>query len=131
MTPTPIYHLTPAGYYRRQAVDQPYVSPTLAEEGFMHCTAGLPLLLKVANAYFARLDEPLLALVIDPARLTSPLKFEAPAPPPGAARRSAYGQADVLFPHIYGPLNREAISAHFELARDAGGRWSLPPEVEK
>jgi uncharacterized protein (DUF952 family) len=31
-----------------------------------------------------------------------------------------------LFPHIYGPLNRQAIIACFSLQRDEAGRWQMP-----
>lgn len=125
-----IYHLTPAGHYRRQAEDQPYVSATLAEEGFIHATAERNLLLRVANAYFADLDEPLLVLVINPDRLTSPLKFEPPSPLPGTPEQAGYARRDRLFPHIYGPLNREAIVAECLLQRDPTGAWRWPGDEQ-
>lgn len=125
MTHAPIFHLTPAAYYHAQPADQPYLPATFAAEGFIHCTAGVPLLLDIANAYFANLADDLLALLIDPHRLTSPLKFEPPSPPPGVTAESHPG---LLFPHIYGPLNRPAIERVVTLRRDPLGRWQLPAE---
>ena len=83
------------------------------------------MLITVANCYFADLLDALLALHINPARLTSPLKFEPPIPPPGVAPTPANSDTP-LFPHIYGPLNRDAITAIITLQRDAAGRWAWP-----
>lgn len=122
-----IYHLTPAGYYRSQPEQKPYLAATFAQEGFIHCAGGVDMLVKVANAYFADLAEPLLVLEIDPARLSAPLKFEPPIPPLQATTRPDYGaESDMLFPHIYGPVNRQAIRRCFALQRNAAGRWQFP-----
>lgn len=124
----PIYHLVVAGYWQLQAAEQPYLPPTFAEEGFIHCTAGSELLLKIANLFFADLTEPLLVLEIDRQRLTAPLKFEPPTPPihPEEVESEAPFGPETLFPHIYGPLNRPAIIHTFALQRDEAGRWGLP-----
>jgi uncharacterized protein (DUF952 family) len=118
-----IYHLVPAQYYDAQPPDQPYLPQSFEQEGFIHCTAALPLLQKIANLYFASLPDSLLVLEIDPARLQAPLKYEAPITPPGEKSDHEPG---VLFPHIYGPLNREAIIKVFALERDEAGHWGLP-----
>jgi uncharacterized protein (DUF952 family) len=122
-SPLPIYHLTPTRFYRSQPENQPYQTEFLAQEGFIHCTAGADTLIEVANAYFANLPDGLLVLEIDPARLTAPLIFEPPIPPIG---ETLAHPSDILFPHIYGPLNREAIVNRFELQRDAAGKWQMP-----
>ncbi len=124
-----IYHLVSAVYYDNEPATQPYLPATFTQEGFIHCTADLTILLQVANAYFADLSEPLLVLVIDPWQLTAPLKFEPPAPPPTMTTTPTYtteAETELLFPHIYGPLNRSAIVDNFALSRDASGRWRLP-----
>lgn len=121
----PIYHLIPASIYRTHPPEQPYLPANFAAEGFIHCTAGLEVLVQVANAYFASLEDELLVLEIDPARLTAPLKFEPPVPPPGQPAAAGH-QADILFPHIYGPLNPEAVVGYFALLRPAEGGWRLP-----
>lgn len=125
----PIYHLTPASYYHRQPLDQPYRPAMFAEEDFIHCTAGVLKLVEIANTFFATLQDELLVLEIDPARLASPLIFEPPILPLQAKVSPVPNpppDLDSLFPHIYGPLNRQAIIACFSLERDSIGRWHMP-----
>jgi glutathione S-transferase len=82
---------------------------TVDEEGFIHAsTAGQ--VNGVANAFYADAED-LVVLLIDPERLTAPLKYD---PVPGAAEP---------FPHIYGPLNVDAVTGFAELRRDAEGRY--------
>jgi len=82
---------------------------SLEEEGFIHAsTAGQ--VDGVANAFYADAED-LVVLLIDPERLTAPLKYD---PVPGATEP---------FPHIYGPLNVDAVTGTAELRRDAEGRY--------
>jgi len=85
---------------------------TLAEEGFIHCSLRHQLR-GVAELYYADADD-LVVLVIDSARLTVPLRFEAPAPDAGE------------FPHVYGPLPVAAVTDVIEVTRDEAGRFVLP-----
>mgnify|MGYP001815695421 CR=1 FL=1 len=124
MTDLLIYHLVPAADYQAQPFDRPYQPATLVEGGFIHCTAGLELLVQVANDYYATLTGELLVLEIDPDRLAAPLKFEPPLPP-GPEDSVPVEHRDRLFPHIYGPLNRDAIRRIFALIREPVG-WRLP-----
>ncbi len=129
MPDAPIYHLVPASYYRAQPLDQPYQPATFGQEGFIHCTAGQELLIKIANAYFDTLAEELLVLEIDSQELTALLKYELPIPPtgqPSAGTANYAVDSDLLFPHIYGPLNREAIVECFALQRNGANRWQMP-----
>ena len=124
-----IYHLVPAGYYRRQPAERPYLPETFNQEGFIHCTSGVELLVEVANTFFANLPDDLFVLEIDPTRLTAPLKYEPPLPPVVTTSTpdvTASPQFDQLFPHIYGPLNRRAIKRQFALQRAENGTWQLP-----
>ncbi|MFJ3666337.1 DUF952 domain-containing protein [Streptomyces sp. NPDC090106] len=68
---------------------------TLQEEGFIHCStrAQLP---GTASAFFAGLTD-LVVLVIDPALLDVPLRYEAARP------------GGEEFPHVYGPLPVTAV----------------------
>lgn len=120
-----IFHLVPHDDFYAQPPDQPYIPAAFQTEGFIHCTAGVPMLLQVANAYFVDAPDQLLALQIDPQRLVAPLKFEPPITPPGATTGSSAG-TDILFPHIYGPLNRDAITTIISLHRDVAGQWQWP-----
>ncbi|MFD5010198.1 DUF952 domain-containing protein [Streptomyces chartreusis] len=71
---------------------------TLKEEGFIHCStrAQLP---SVAAFLYGSYDGPedLVVLVVDPARLEAPLRYEAPKP------------GGEEFPHVYGPIPVTAV----------------------
>jgi uncharacterized protein (DUF952 family) len=125
----PIYHLVPAICHHRQCQDHPYLPEAFTQDGFIHCTAGTNMLVEVANAFFADLEDELLVLEIDPTRLTAPLKYEPPMPPThssATSRETSTATPDTLFPHIYGPLNRQAIVRCFALARTETGQWQMP-----
>ncbi|MET7479224.1 DUF952 domain-containing protein [Streptomyces sp. NPDC005648] len=68
---------------------------TLQEEGFIHCStrAQLPA---TARRFFDGVDD-LVVLVIDPARLDVPLKYESNKP------------GGEEFPHVYGPIPVDAV----------------------
>ena len=84
---------------------------TVEQEGFIHASTAEQVE-GVANRFYADADaEDLVLLVIDPERLTAPLKYDQV---PGA---------DKPFPHIYGPLNVDAVTGTAELRRDAGHRF--------
>ena len=104
-----IYHLVSRRLWE-EAADQPYRAASLASEGFIHCSFA-DQVAGSANRFYAG-ENDLLVLHIDPARLTSPLREEA----------SGSGE---MFPHIYGPINRDAVLAAQPLARGADGRWQF------
>lgn len=83
---------------------------SLAEEGFIHASRG-DQWQGVRERYYADVTEPLVLLVIDAGLLTSPLVEETP---PGAGES---------FPHVYGPINAEAVVQVIPL--DAHGQ---PPD---
>jgi uncharacterized protein (DUF952 family) len=84
----------------------------------VHCsdfgTVHLP-----ANALFAGRDDMLL-LVIDPAALDAPVRWE-----PGVPAHPA----DIWFPHVYGPINVESVVAAVEFTPMAEGGFRLPKEL--
>jgi len=90
-----------------------YAPESLAEEGFIHCST-VEQILDTANRFYHN-DPNLLVLVIDPNRLTAEVRWE-----------NLEG-GRVLFPHIYGPLNREAVLKIVRLAPGAGGRFEQLP----
>ncbi len=114
-----IYHVVTsaewAGWDARP--DAPYAPASLAEDGFVHCSPDEKTTLAVVNAYLRSAPRPLLVLLLAEERLTSRLAFEsaAPTPPPGV-------DEDVLFPHLYGPVDREAVDRTLEVVWDEDGR---------
>jgi uncharacterized protein (DUF952 family)/GNAT superfamily N-acetyltransferase len=110
----PIFHLTPESELRSGLRGEGYWPAGFAADGFVHCSGTPEIVLAVARAYYASVAEPLLVLRIEPPRLTSRLLFEPGAPPvpPGIAQGT-------LFPHVYGPIDRAAISGVGALERRA------------
>jgi len=97
----------------------PYLPDGFDRDGFIHCTREPEILLQIANAVFRDVPGELLVLVIDPANVTAEVRFEPPVPPP--TPDSPLSQH--LFPHIYGPLNRDAIVAIRTAQRAADGMF--------
>lgn len=115
MTTRSIHHLVAAADYQAGSVYQPR---SLSDEGFIHCTLDTDLLLHIANAFYRAQPGEFLVLVIDPERVTAEVRYEPPMPPPDAG--PLVGQ---LFPHIYGPLNPEAVVAVRPARRGADGEF--------
>lgn len=111
MTDATILHITTdAGWAAAQA-DGRLVSPSLAEEGFIHCSTRAQVE-ATANRIFRGTGD-LLLLEVDVARLTAPLKWE---------RATDVGDE---FPHIYGPLNLDAVVGTTPLPEDPDAGYTL------
>lgn len=115
-----IYHITSRAAWNdaRQRVD--YRAQSLETEGFIHCSTKSQVL-PVAEKYYTG-QRGLVLLMIDPSLLSSDLKWE---PPSGGASPPGVPQGD-LFPHIYGPINLEAVVNVFDLESDPNGKYTLP-----
>ena len=110
----PIYHIAHRGDWEAAATSGSYEADTLASEGFIHCSEAHQVL-GVANRLFQG-QRDLVLLRLDPARLTSELRYEP-------------GGGDV-FPHIYGPINASAVVQTIGFPARADGSFELPPEVQ-
>ena len=99
-----------AGEYRQSTKGR-----TLAEEGFIHACATPAQVDRVADAFY-RGDSDLLVLVIDEAKVRSEVRHK---PVPGF---------DTPLPHIYGPLNTDAVVAARRFAPGPDGRFSFPAD---
>jgi uncharacterized protein (DUF952 family) len=97
---TIIYHLAPATRWLSWPTGTSYLPAEFEQEGFIHCTLGDELMLKVAQQYRRHTPGDFVLLVIDTDKLLdppSPIKWE---------KSSVFAE---LFPHIYGPIDRNAI----------------------
>jgi uncharacterized protein (DUF952 family) len=115
-----IYHITSRRAWRDAQQRGDYRVESLETEGFIHCSTDTQVL-PVAEKYYPG-QRNLLVLKIDPARLSPELRWEPPsggAPPPGVAEGE-------LFPHVYGPINLDAIVKVFDLETNADGKHSVP-----
>ena len=89
-----IYHVVTSKYWAKLSKKTAYTAPTFAEERFIHCCTEAQINY-VLTTYFKNAGQVLL-LKIDTSLLLAELKFEA-----------ANGQ---VFPHIYGAINKNAIT---------------------
>lgn len=117
-----IYHLVPEPDFARDTADGFYRPPSLATEGFVHCTAGEETAMAVANDYYANVTVPLLLLKIEVAKVQPRVVFEAPAHAADAGTEHLAMAA--LFPHVYGGINLDAVVGLGRVFRDeAGFHW--------
>jgi uncharacterized protein (DUF952 family) len=95
----PIFHIAECRHWSDARSDGDYrmssLGKTLDDEGFIHCSRA-DQVNTVANTYYRQVPD-LMLLVIDASQVDAPIAYE------GADNR---GQP---FPHIYGPLNLDAV----------------------
>jgi uncharacterized protein (DUF952 family) len=103
------HHLTPEEVWIRQADAGTYVPEAYDADGFIHCTDGESNLLKVGSQYYAADRRPYLVLDIALEKLNSAVRYEDP---------------ERTYPHIYGPLNREAVVGVRRAVRLADGTFA-------
>jgi uncharacterized protein (DUF952 family) len=106
--PAVTLHLTPLGVWESQRDAAAYRPEPFEREGFIHCTDGEERMLEVGNRYYAADPRPFCVLEIDRTALIAPVIYEDP---------------EQVYPHIYGPLNTEAVRSVRHVERDGGGRF--------
>jgi uncharacterized protein (DUF952 family) len=115
-----IYHITePTDWDAAQPAGE-YVAESLATQGFIHAST-LHQLVDTANLLFRGKDG-LVVLCIDESRLNAPVKRES-------ALAGPHRENGGLFPHIYGPLNLDAVSQVVRFPCGLDGTFQLPPEL--
>jgi uncharacterized protein (DUF952 family) len=112
-----IYHITSRAEWEAAQTCGEYTAPSLASEGFIHCSTAKQVI-HVANAFYRGRND-LVLLVLDETATRSELRWEPPAGPPAAG----VSESD-LFPHLYGPINLEAVVRIVNLQPDSAGMFS-------
>jgi uncharacterized protein (DUF952 family) len=84
-------------------------------DGFIHLSTAAQVV-RVANARFAGAPD-LVLLCVAADRLAAPLRYERGDP-----------GSDELFPHLYGPLEVDAVVRVLPFEEGAGG-FALPPDA--
>jgi uncharacterized protein (DUF952 family) len=115
-----IYHITHRNDWQTALAAGQYRPESLVTEGFIHCST-LEQVLPVAKNFYKG-QSGLVLLAIEPTLLASDLKWEPPSgrtPPPGVLEGD-------LFPHIYGPINLNAIVKVLDLESKPDGEFILP-----
>ena len=106
-----IHHLTTPEAWNAAQTTGKYEPPSLAAEGFIHCTADEPQTLRVAQRLYPG-QAGLIVLDLDTARLKAEIKREP----------SRTGE---IYPHIYGPINLDAVTRTRPLTLDTAGQHQL------
>ena len=123
-----ILHITSRDAWKAAQQSGQYTAPSLTSDGFIHCSTRAQVLSVAEKFYNGQTG--LVILVIDPTRLFSDLKWEAPfdgAPPAGRTPTPSAGvPASEMFPHIYGPINLDAVVQVLDFEPTAGGKFILP-----
>lgn len=112
--PRYLYHLVAQATWDAQRDDTaPYSPPSLAAEGFVHCSYADQLLATAARYYAGRGD--LVVLRIDRKKLTAEVRDEP--------------VRDTSFPHVYGAIDRAAVVATYALPLGGDGQFTLPTTI--
>jgi uncharacterized protein (DUF952 family) len=116
-----ICHITTKGAWDAAQDNGVFRSPEFDDIGFIHCSSPEQVLL-VANSLFAGRSG-LVMLLVDPARLTSPIRWE---PAHHATGRLPPVTREGFFPHVYGPINLDAVMRTVDLVPNEQGNFILP-----
>lgn len=105
--PKLIIHLCPRNDWLQAQQNGVFQDQSLLRDGFIHCS--LPdQILEVANRYYHGISD-LVLLWIDPDQVISEIRWE-----------SVDG---VLYPHVYGPIYLEAVTAVTDIQADLDGKF--------
>jgi uncharacterized protein (DUF952 family) len=117
-----ITHITTHADWKAAVTAGKYSAASLKSEGFIHCST-VRQFVDTANIFFKG-QKGLALLCIDEKKLASELKFEPPTG--GGAHDPGVG---ALFPHVYGPINLDAVITVVDFPSTADGSFKLPREV--
>lgn len=107
-----ILHIAAVDHWEEAQALGEYRLDSLETEGFIHCSTPQQVLGPANEFYRGRSD--LVLLVIDPVRLEARLVYE-----------DSY-ESGTIFPHIYGPLNLEAVINVLPFPARPDGTFELP-----
>jgi len=106
-----ILHICPKKTWAEALKEGEYRGDTLSTEGFIHCS-NPEQVVEVADYMFNGISD-LILLVIDEARVIAEVKYEDAG-------------NNKLYPHIYGPLNLNAVAKIVDFPVKANGGFELP-----
>lgn len=110
-----ILHITTWSAWQTAVSAGTYTTDSLTAEGFIHCSTVAQLLIPANERFRGQTD--LVLLCIDPQKLQYPLVYE-----------DCY-ETGIAFPHIYGPLNTDAVLKVVKFPPKPDGFFEMPAEV--
>jgi len=113
-----IFHIVPKDEWEAAKKKGLYEPASLSNEGFIHCSK-TDQLQKVANSFYKG-QKNLIILRINVEKVSAEIKVEPPLEAP---------LSGILFPHIYGPLEIEAVEGEVEFPCNTDGSFELPPKL--
>ena len=109
-----ILHITEAQQWEKAQLTGVYRSETLDSEGFIHCSTPEQVV-PTANRFFHG-KRGLLLLLVDLERLQGEVRYEG-------------NDQEGYFPHIYAPLNTEAVFGVINFEPDKDGKFIQTAEL--
>jgi uncharacterized protein (DUF952 family) len=110
------FHIVAKSKWLQALKDGSYSAPSIAKEGFIHCSLARQVV-GVANAKYKGQSD-LVLLEINETKVK-----------PKVIHEDLYNLND-LYPHIYGPLNLEAVVRVIEFPPTKDGTFTLPSEIK-
>ena len=111
-----IYHITASTDWDAARQAGEYYTDSLASQGFIHASTREQVL-RTANKYYYG-QAGLVVLEINAAKVKADIRYE-----------DLSGEG-MLFPHIYGPLNVDAVSGWVDIALQIDGSFYIPPQFQ-
>lgn len=106
-----LFHVTTQEDWKQNQKGGLYRPESLEEEGFIHCSSGSQLE-ETANRIYGDKDQ-ILLLVIDASRIREDVKYEKDV------------ETGQKFPHIYAPLNVNAVIDKIEIHAEKDGTFKI------
>jgi uncharacterized protein (DUF952 family)/uncharacterized protein YciI len=108
LTVRPTYHLVPSETWAARDPAAAYAAPSLAAEGFIHCTDGAAAMVETANRHYRTDPRSFVVLTVDLDATGSTWRFDDQAR---------------AYPHIYGMIAPAAILRDQPISRAADGTF--------
>ena len=111
-----IFHIASKDKWKRSSSRGQYTEESLKSEGFIHCSTAEQVV-DTANKHFNG-KSGLVLLKIDTSDIVSVIAYEANR------------DSGETYPHIFGPINHDAIKEIIEFPVSSDGTFSLPSTLE-
>ncbi|MCK5672113.1 MAG: DUF952 domain-containing protein [Spirochaetales bacterium] len=111
-----IYHIVSSSDFKKNVIGYMYAPGSLLRNGYIHCASGEKITLLVAEDSFSKIEESIYIIKIIVNAVLVPVRFE---------ESPQLGSVGIIFPHIYGSLNLDAVEGIGFLSR-SGSKFLWP-----
>ncbi|MBZ0319835.1 MAG: DUF952 domain-containing protein [Anaerolineae bacterium] len=123
-----ILHITSRERWQAAQAAGEYRDPSLEKEGFIHASTPQQVV-RTGNRFYQGQSD-LVLLCIDTDQLTARWVFEDASHPEPVVDETIPNRPE-QFPHIYGPLNVDAVVGVVDFVAEPDGLFVLPSEVQQ